>query len=141
MLFLNQENKMKHLVESINEYKYIDESLSDITKNISIFIKKNDVFKKISVLAKKLGKEAIRKVLTLYYIMIDPNTEIKDRLSILGTITYLISPIDAVPDTLPGGYTDDIILVTTLLSLLKKLNTNTIKQEVEETIAKWFEEE
>ena len=132
---------MKHLVESINEYKYIDESLSDITKNISIFIKKNDVFKKISVLAKKLGKEAIRKVLTLYYIMIDPNTEIKDRLSILGTITYLISPIDAVPDTLPGGYTDDIILVTTLLSLLKKLNTNTIKQEVEETIAKWFEEE
>ena len=132
---------MKHLVESINEYKYIDESLSDITKNISIFIKKNDVFKKISVLAKKLGKEAIRKVLTLYYIMIDPNTEIKDRLSILGTITYLISPIDAVPDTLPGGYMDDIILVTTLLGLLNKLNTNTIKQEVEETIAKWFEEE
>ena len=93
---------MKHLVESINEYKYIDESLSDITKNISIFIKKNDVFKKISILAKKLGKEAIRKVLTLYYIMIDPNTEIKDKLSILGTMTYLISPIDAVPDTLPG---------------------------------------
>ena len=132
---------MKHLVESINEYKYIDESLSDITKNISIFIKKNDVFKKISVLAKKLGKEAIRKVLTLYYIMIDPNTEIKDRLSILGTITYLLSPIDAVPDALPGGYMDDIILVTTLLGLLNKLNTNTIKQEVEETIAKWFEEE
>ena len=132
---------MKHLVESINEYKYIDESLSDITKNISIFIKKNDVFKKISILAKKLGKEAIRKVLTLYYIMIDPNTEIKDKLSILGTMTYLISPIDAVPDTLLGGYTDDIILVTTLLGLLNKLNTNTIKQEVEETIAKWFEEE
>lgn len=132
---------MKHLVESINEYKYIDESLSDITKNISIFIKKNDVFKKISVLAKKLGKEAIRKVLTLYYIMIDPNTEIKDRLSILGTITYLLSPIDTVPDALPGGYMDDIILVTTLLGLLNKLNTNTIKQEVEETIAKWFEEE
>ena len=132
---------MKHLVESINEYKYIDESLSDITKNISIFIKKNDVFKKISILAKKLGKEAIRKVLTLYYIMIDPNTEIKDRLSILGTITYLLSPIDAVPDALPGGYMDDIILVTTLLGLLNKLNTNTIKQEVEETIAKWFEEE
>ena len=132
---------MKHLVESINEYKYIDESLSDITKNISIFIKKNDVFKKISILAKKLGKEAIRKVLTLYYIMIDSNTEIKDKLSILGTMTYLISPIDAVPDTLPGGYTDDIILVTTLLGLLNKLNTNTIKQEVEETIAKWFEEE
>ena len=132
---------MKHLVESINEYKYIDESLSDITKNISIFIKKNDVFKKISILAKKLGKEAIRKVLTLYYIMIDPNTEIKDRLSILGTITYLLSPIDTVPDALPGGYMDDIILVTTLLGLLNKLNTNTIKQEVEETIAKWFEEE
>ena len=73
--------------------------------------------------------------------MIDPNTEIKDRLSILGTITYLLSPIDAVPDTLPGGYMDDIILVTTLLGLLNKLNTNTIKQEVEETIAKWFEEE
>ncbi len=50
-------------------------------------------------------------MLTLYYCLIDPETPAWARAVIIGALVYFISPADAVPDFLPGGYVDDLAVL------------------------------
>ena len=69
------------------------------------------LWNKIKSVAKKAGKEVIKLVLTLYYCSIDEDTPAWARATIIGALIYFISPIDAVPDFLPGGYVDDLAVL------------------------------
>lgn len=66
------------------------------------------LWEKIKSVAQKVGKELLVLVLTLYYCLNDDDTPLWARSVIIGALLYFISPVDAIPDFLPGGYVDDI---------------------------------
>ena len=71
----------------------------------------DSLWKKIKSVAKKAGREVIKLVLVLYYCLLDDDTPAWARATIIGALVYFISPIDAVPDFLPGGYVDDLAVL------------------------------
>lgn len=64
------------------------------------------------LVAGKLVKRGARKIITvtftLYYCMRDSETPAWAKSVILGSLGYLIFPMDFIPDAIPGvGFTDD----------------------------------
>ena len=123
---------MKNLQDYLTE-EYIDESkLKDIYTNINSYIEQQKILDKIknisSIILKKCGRAMLYNVFILYYILIDKNTLLKDKLIILSTILYVITPLDAILDTTVLGLTDDVALITYTLNLLEKYNTDKIKE-------------
>lgn len=59
----------------------------------------------------KAGREAIKLVLTLLYCLQDDDTPAWARAIIIGALLYFITPVDAVPDVMPGGYADDLAVL------------------------------
>ena len=58
--------------------------------------------------------------LAMYYCMMDDDTPLHVKASILAALGYFISPIDVIPDILiPLGYTDDAAVVASTLALVK----------------------
>lgn len=59
-----------------------------------------------------------RDALALLFALRDPRTPAGSRGLALIALIYAVSPIDLLPDTLPGlGIMDDILIVPTLLAL------------------------
>ena len=67
------------------------------------------------LVAKKIARELIEKALTLYHILLDNDTPQAARGLILGGLFYFVSPVDAIPDFLPHGYTDDLAVLTAVI--------------------------
>jgi uncharacterized membrane protein YkvA (DUF1232 family) len=58
-----------------------------------------------------------KEILILYYGLRDRRTGIWNKLPVLFSFVYLLSPIDLVPDFIPFlGYLDDLIVVPLLLN-------------------------
>ena len=52
----------------------------------------------------------------MYYTMLDPETPLVAKLTIVSALAYFIFPIDAIPDALPvAGYTDDAAVIMAAL--------------------------
>ena len=56
----------------------------------------------------------------------------------VSCIIYVVSPIDAIADYLPGGLVDDVALLSYTISFLKKYITADIKKKSEEKYNEWF---
>ena len=97
----------------------------DHTENVS----ENDVQKvldeKENVLrlsAKGMLKEVQSYIQAFYKILIDPNAQRVHKAIIVITLLYVISPIDLVPDPIPGvGYLDDIAIILAAVSLIGRI--------------------
>ena len=67
---------------------------------------------KIVRAVKKAGKDLIIKALILYYALQDPDTPAWAKAVIVGALSYLISPLDLIPDFKPVvGYADDAMVL------------------------------
>jgi uncharacterized membrane protein YkvA (DUF1232 family) len=58
--------------------------------------------------AAKIGRAAVVSALTLYYTLNDKDTPAWARTVIVSALIYLVSPVDIIPDFIPGGLTDDM---------------------------------
>ena len=76
------------------------------------------LWRKLTRYAKTAGREVVEAALQLLYALQDSDTPIWARTVIIGALVYFISPIDAIPDFIPGGDIDD--LSTMLPSILRK---------------------
>ena len=91
---------------------------------------------KIASVAGDAGREVIGTVLILYYALIDRDTPTWAQTIIVGALVYFISPIDAVPDFIPGiGYVDDLGVLVGALGVVAAH----IKPEHKERAAEWVE--
>ena len=69
----------------------------------------NKFWKKISRFAHQAGVKTVYSALLLFYAYRRKETPTWAKSIVLGTLGYLISPFDALPDLTPIiGYTDDI---------------------------------
>lgn len=68
----------------------------------------SSLFDKIKKYAKKAGVKTVYVILILYYASFDKSLPVKDKLMVIAALGYFILPLDLIPDTLPGGFTDDV---------------------------------
>lgn len=103
---------------------------------------KNAKLSDIAKIARKLprmDRGPIRKiwdkVQALYQMIIDPNASWKSKALAIGSLVYLISPLDAIPDVIPLlGLTDDVgVIVATMVILANELKKY-LKKNAEEII-------
>ena len=78
----------------------------------------SDLMKKIGQMPKDAGCAVLRSALTLYVLLKESDIPVWAKGSAIAALVYFISPIDAIPDFLPGGYVDDLAMMVLLLGQL-----------------------
>ena len=89
--------------------------------------------------AKKAGIKAVYSALLLYYAYTRKETPSWAKRIILGTLGYLLSPIDLIPDLSPLiGYTDDIgVLGFGVVTVAAYINKE-VRDKAKGRLHKWF---
>ena len=77
---------------------------------------------------RKLTGRLLEHALLLYLILTRKETPLYIKLLIIGVLGYLICPVDVYPDCLPFGYTDDFMMMATLLASLDGYVTDEMRQ-------------
>ena len=94
------------------------------------------VLKKILLRA---GRVIAKPALEGFELIIDNSTPPKVRISIMAALTYLIVPVDLIPDFIPAsGFSDDLVALTAVISLWQHHITPEIKYRAKSKLDKWF---
>mgnify|MGYP001948150865 CR=1 FL=1 len=95
-------------------------------------------WEKIKNYASAAGQDVVETALKLYYALQDQETPAWARTLIIGSLVYFITPTDAVPDLVPGGYVDDLGALMgaawTVAAHIKDEHAAKAKQ----TVQRWF---
>jgi uncharacterized membrane protein YkvA (DUF1232 family) len=72
----------------------------------------------------------LTEAVAMYYTMNDPRTPMQPKLVIAGSLLYLVSPVDVIPDAIPGvGQLDDMaVLLGALKFVYDMINPEHMKQ-------------
>jgi len=96
-------------------------------------------WKTLSRYARKIGLKTVYTALLLFYAYRQPETPGWAKNIILGTLGYLLSPFDAIPDLSPIiGYTDDIGVLSFGLVTVAGYVNDKVRGQAREKIKKWF---
>lgn len=98
-------------------------------------------FDKLSKILKKSGAKILYPAILLYLVLMESKTPLQVKVMIMGSLGYLISPIDCIPDVIVGlGLTDDFSALYMALSNVKVYITESIKNDAKKIITKWIPE-
>jgi uncharacterized membrane protein YkvA (DUF1232 family) len=99
---------------------------------------KEALFNKIKKFAKNAGIQVIYAVLLLYYVLKE-DVPIWAKSTILGSLGYFISPIDAIPDITPVvGYSDDLAVLAIALATVASFIDANVKDKAKNKLRDWF---
>ena len=94
------------------------------------------VLKKILLRA---GRAIAQPALEGFELLMDNSTPPQVRISIMGALTYLILPVDLIPDFIPAsGFSDDLVALTAVISLWQHHITPEMKFRAKCKLEKWF---
>ena len=94
---------------------------------------------KVKRYAISAGREVIEKALWLYYAAKRPETPVWAKTVAFGALGYFISPIDAIPDTIPViGYTDDMGVLAAAVAAIASFIDEDVKQAATKKMSDWF---
>lgn len=92
--------------------------------------------KKVAVSA---GRKTVYSTLILFYCLKDPDTPKWAKGVIVGALGYLILPLDAIPDVLPGvGYGDDWGVIVAALGTVAAYIKDEHKAKAQAQVGKLF---
>ena len=95
-----------------------------------------DLLKKILLTA---GRAIAQPALEGFELIMDHSTPPQVRISIMGALTYLIVPIDLIPDFIPAsGFSDDLVALTAAISLWQHHITPEMRFRAKCKLDKWF---
>ena len=87
----------------------------------------------------KAGRTIAQPALEAFEMVIDASTPPKVRVTMLAALTYLILPMDLVPDLVPvAGFSDDLVALTAVISLWNSHITPEIRNRANRKLDKWF---
>lgn len=87
----------------------------------------------------KIGSKAMYTSMLLFYAFKRQETPSWAKNIILGTLGYLISPIDLLPDLTPVlGYTDDIGMLSFGLVTIASFINKEVKEKASSQLTKWI---
>lgn len=77
------------------------------------------------------------EVLAAWYCATDAKTPLKVKGTLFGALAYFILPIDVIPDVILGlGFTDDLAVLMSAMTLVKNHITPEHRDRARETIAR-----
>ena len=95
-----------------------------------------NVLKKVLLIA---GRAIAKPALESYELIIDFSTPPQVRISIIGALTYLIVPVDLIPDFIPAsGFSDDLVALTAVITLWQNHITPEMKFRAKCKLDEWF---
>lgn len=92
--------------------------------------------------SRKAGRTATRPVLLMWYVMRSKQTPRKDKWAILGSLAYLVLPIDILDaKRIPIiGWLDEVASLAILVQKMSKYITPEMENRVNDQLDKWFPE-
>ncbi len=85
------------------------------------------------------GRAIAQPALEGFELIMDNSTPPQVRISIIGALTYLIVPVDLIPDFIPAtGFSDDLVALTAVISLWQHHITPEMKNRARYKLNKLF---
>ncbi len=109
------------------------------TSKYSQSYSEDGLWKKIEKFASKAGREVICNALKLYYALALGKATPKQIATIIGALGYFISPVDAVPDFLPGGLLDDGGVLALAVTTLACCSDPAVVAATKAKVSEWFD--
>jgi uncharacterized membrane protein YkvA (DUF1232 family) len=110
-----------------------------LTKTYKRFFSQKKYIQLLKTKPGKIGSKALYTSLLLYYAFKRTETPIWAKNIIVGTLGYLISPIDLLPDLTPVlGYTDDLGLLSFGLVTIASFINKDVKEKAVHQLSSWF---
>lgn len=100
--------------------------------------KQTGLWTKAKGYCKQLCISVVEKGLQLYYALGHPECTMRERIIIIGSLIYFISPIDIIPDLLPGGLIDDFGVLLWALHGVSRLIDDTVQTKAKTKLSQWF---
>lgn len=89
--------------------------------------------------ARRLGTKAVYSALLMYYAYKRKDTPLWAKRIVIGTLGYLLAPLDAIPDLTPFiGFTDDIGILSIGLVAIAGFINDEVKGKAKSQLDKWF---
>ena len=92
------------------------------------------MWQKVKGLPCDVKDKMLETVFTLWVLLKSPCVPLWVKATIATGLMYFISPIDAVPDFLPGGFIDDLAVMGVILAQVKAFRTVRVKREVKQML-------
>lgn len=99
---------------------------------------KSDLWDILASSAKELGYDVVFNAMKLYYAVTMGKLSAKDAIIALGALGYLISPIDCIPDFLPGGWIDDAGVLTAAIGSIAACSDKAVIKAAKSKTDEWF---
>jgi uncharacterized membrane protein YkvA (DUF1232 family) len=90
-------------------------------------------------LLRRAGRSVARPAIECLELVLDAGTPFQVRLTMVAALTYLVFPLDLIPDFIPvAGFGDDMVALTALLGLCARHLTPEIKLRAQRRLDSWF---
>ena len=114
-----------HSQDKVYEAEVVDSSVVD--ENV------------LRIVLLKAGRTIAKPAIEAFEMLIDPQTPPQARISLLAALTYLIMPIDLMPDFVPvAGFSDDLVALTAVISLWSQYMSPEIRRRARRRLDTWF---
>ena len=113
--------------DSVKNFK-----VEDITSNLKSYEKyfsDSELKQKIEKFGKTMGATILYPILLLYNLLKSGEVDLKEKAMIIGTLGYVILPLDFIPDAFAGiGFYDDGLALTAAITALASCLSGEIQQ-------------
>ena len=90
-------------------------------------------------LLRRAGRTLARPALECLELLLDGKTPPQVRITMVAALTYLLVPMDLIPDFIPAaGFSDDLVAVTALLGLCTTHLNDEIRRRAQRKLDRWF---
>ena len=90
-------------------------------------------------LLRRAGRGLAKPALECLELLLAPDTPQPARFTVLAALTYLLVPLDLIPDLLPVvGFSDDLVAITALLGVIGRYRTPAIRRRAQRRLDRWF---
>ena len=87
----------------------------------------------------RAGRTIAQPALEAFELVISASTPPQVRVTMLAALTYLLMPMDLVPDLIPvAGFSDDLVALTAVISLWNSYITPEIRNKARQRLDKWL---
>ncbi len=100
----------------------------------------SNLLDKLCVYAKKAGYETAKYLLTMYYVLKNPNTPKSDKIIIYSALAYLVLPIDILSAKRMRllGWVDEAAAIYLTYKKIKNNVNPEIEADVARKLQEWF---
>ncbi len=90
-------------------------------------------------LLRRAGRLVARPAIECLEMLLDADTPSSAKVTVLAALTYLLLPLDLIPDFIPAvGFSDDLVALTALLGICGSHRTEAIRTRAQRRLDRWF---